>query len=288
MRSGIEKVLPTSAREIVRRVFEKASNFYLRRLQHVTRSGFSHAYIRGEGIEFGALNSPLPVAKGVVVRYADRYTNAFIQARHEGMPKDLKPLTYITNLETCEGIPDASQDFIIANHVVEHLENPLLAIQNMLRILKVGGIVFLALPDRRFTFDFDRDLTTFEHLLSDYENGPAGSRFGHYLEISEKLFGLAGAEARGFAEQLDEDGLDAHFHVWEQHTAMEMILRCKTQLGFPLEILVNSNYPNETLFILRKIDPAVPLPRPETTSLFSVEKHRRAKWVEEQIGNEKT
>lgn len=282
MRSDLIKVIPPGIRSVARRLLEKAAHVYLQRLPQISRYELALTYIQGEGIEFGPLNAPLPVGKRANVRYADRYSNEFMLERHDGIPKDLKPLTYITSLETCEGIPDASQDFIIANHVIEHLENPILAIENMLRILKEGGIVFLAIPDRRYTFDFDRELTTFEHLLRDYQDGPEWSRFDHYLDVSEKLFDLKGEEAQSFAKQLFDEGLDTHFHVWEQHSAMEMMLRLKSDLGFHFDIVANTTYPNESVFVLRKVNPNRALPRPETTSLFSKEKARRAGWVEEQ------
>jgi SAM-dependent methyltransferase len=263
----IKRLIPKRVKYLLN---EGISNIHVRRCGHITRELFSYAYIRGKGIEFGALNAPLPVANDVSVQYADRYSNEFMLGRHKGKLPELKPLTYITSLETCEGIADGSQDFIIANHVVEHLENPIMAIESMLRILKIGGILFMALPDRRYTFDFDRPLTTFQHVRDDYQNGSLRSRQGHYLEVAQTLYSLSGSDAVAFAEKLEKEGLDTHFHVWEQHTAMDMILRLKSELDFPFEILVNSTFPVETLFVLRKIDPTAKLEKPAYAESFSV------------------
>lgn len=275
----------SSLTSAIRRGFERVALYYLRRVRHVPRSVYAHIFLDGEGIEFGAYNAPLSVPPGVTVRYADRYSNEFLFARHKDPSVKPMPLTYITSLETCEGIADASQDFIIANHVIEHLENPIKAIESMLRVVKVGGIVYLAIPDRRYTFDFDRQLTTYEHLLRDYREGPEWSRLGHYQDVARNLYGLAGEEADRFAEELCEDGLDVHFHVWEQHTMMDMFLRLKSELGFQFDIAVNSTFPNESIFVLRKIDPQASLPRPETTSLFPVKEYRRKKELDREAGS---
>lgn len=71
---------------------------------------------------------------------------------------------------------------MIANHFLEHCENPIKAFLNMLRVLRPGGILFLAVPDKRHTFDRDRPVTPLAHLVRDYEEGPGWSRKGHFEE----------------------------------------------------------------------------------------------------------
>jgi ubiquinone/menaquinone biosynthesis C-methylase UbiE len=45
----------------------------------------------------------------------------------------------ITDIQSITGIDDSSQDFIIANHVLEHLEDPLRALASIARVLRGGG-----------------------------------------------------------------------------------------------------------------------------------------------------
>ena len=40
----------------------------------------------------------------------------------------------------------------------------------------------MGVPDKRYTFDIDRPLTTLDHLIRDYKEGPEWSRLGHYEE----------------------------------------------------------------------------------------------------------
>jgi len=82
--------------------------------------------------------------------------------------------------ESLSTIEPASQDFIVANHFLEHCENPIGTIENHLGKLRPGGILFYAVPDKRFTFDYPRDVTPLEHMISDYEHGPEGSRSEHF------------------------------------------------------------------------------------------------------------
>tara|TARA_B100001123_G_C15238897_1_gene998286 strand:+ start:392 stop:1486 length:1095 start_codon:yes stop_codon:yes gene_type:complete len=56
-------------------------------------------------------------------------------------------------------------DYVVASHVIEHVPNPISWLQGLFGILKPGGFVFLVVPDKRFTFDYERPVTTFGNLL---------------------------------------------------------------------------------------------------------------------------
>jgi len=44
-----------------------------------------------------------------------------------------------------------SQDFIIANHVLEHVINVIQSVRRWYEVLKPNGILYLSVPDWRFT-----------------------------------------------------------------------------------------------------------------------------------------
>jgi predicted SAM-dependent methyltransferase len=50
-------------------------------------------------------------------------------------------------------------DAILASHVLEHMPDPITFLQSAQRLLKPTGAVMLALPDKRYTFDFFGPLT---------------------------------------------------------------------------------------------------------------------------------
>jgi ubiquinone/menaquinone biosynthesis C-methylase UbiE len=78
------------------------------------------------------------------------------------------------------GVGDDSQDFVIANHVLEHVEDPLRALKSVSRVLHARGVAYLALPDKRFTFDKDRQITSLDHVIKDHRDGPDWSVAAHY------------------------------------------------------------------------------------------------------------
>jgi predicted SAM-dependent methyltransferase len=59
-----------------------------------------------------------------------------------------------------EMFANESKDFIIINHVLEHLLYPDLAIAECCRVLKPRGFLILAIPDKFHTFDLERSITS--------------------------------------------------------------------------------------------------------------------------------
>src|SRR5207253_4423543 len=100
----------------------------------------------------------------------------------------LLDVAVIGTAEDLASFTDGSLDFIIANHLLEHLEDPIAALKEFERALKAGGVAYLALPDQRLTFDRDRQLTSLEHLLEEHRAGSAEtSRRDHYLDWARNV-----------------------------------------------------------------------------------------------------
>lgn len=90
---------------------------------------------------------------------------------------------YIVDGMDLSVMPDATYDFILSSHSLEHFANPLKALSEWLRIIKTGGAIVLALPDPRYTFDHKRPITVFDHLLQDYKDDTPESDLFHLDEV---------------------------------------------------------------------------------------------------------
>ena len=218
------------------------------------RNYAAHKYLKGHGIEIGALHNPLRVPKSARVRYLDRIpANELRKHYPELNAKEFVELDIIGDGERLDSIKDHTQDFVIANHFLEHCENPIGAIRNMVRVLRTGGILYLALPDKRYTFDVDRPATSLQHLMRDDEEGPAWSRRNHFEEWTTLVNKVKDeAEAEREINRLMNVGYSIHFHVWTQTEMLELVLNLKDSLDFELELFLKSG--SENIFILRKCD----------------------------------
>ena len=72
---------------------------------------------------------------------------------------------------------------IISSNCLEHVANPLKAIENWLDHLYTGGSIFLVLPRKETNFDHKRPVTTFTHLLDDFKKNVDESDLTHLDEI---------------------------------------------------------------------------------------------------------
>lgn len=60
-------------------------------------------------------------------------------------------------------------DFVFSSHCLEHIANPLKAINEQLRIIKNGGYIITIVPEKSECFDHKRNYSKFSTLLSQYE-----------------------------------------------------------------------------------------------------------------------
>jgi predicted SAM-dependent methyltransferase len=225
------------------------------RLVPFNRDAIAERFLRGDGLEIGALHNPLPLSAGARVRYVDRLPVSELERHYpELRRKTLVPVDVIDDGERLESIPDASVDFVIANHFLEHCQDPIGALGTMFRVVRPGGIVYLAVPDKRFTFDSDRAVTPADHLLDDHRHGPEGSRQQHFEEWARLVDKVAEDEVDVHVAKLLEDDYSIHFHVWTQADAFELLGVARRELGLAFDVEIAIRNGHENVFVLRKAD----------------------------------
>ena len=217
-----------------------------------TRQAIAAAFLHGEGIEIGALHQPLIVPATARVKYVDRMKVPELRQHYpELINEPLVETDIVDDGERLLTIADATQDFVIANHFIEHCENPLLTFQNLLRVLRPGGIVFMAVPDKRFTFDVDRPCTTLDHVLRDFSEGPEWSKRQHYEEWSRLVNKRTDmSEMNAEVQHLIDMKYSIHFHVWSAPELLELVQALHRIVRFELELFLRNGI--ESLMILRK------------------------------------
>jgi SAM-dependent methyltransferase len=228
---------------------------FIRRRERIARR-----YLSGVGIEIGGLNAPLKVPNSAQVRYVDRAPVADLRKQYpelDGQP--LVETDIIDDGERLATIADASEDFVIANHFLEHCRDPIGALANMFRVLASGGVLYLAVPDKRFTFDHRRPVTTAEHLLEHAEKGPELDRRAHYEEWVRLVDGMSDErEVASRVEELMDKDYSIHYHVWTQAEIFELLhlLRGRIDADFDVELALRNEH--ENIFVLRKSAPSPP------------------------------
>lgn len=219
-------------------------------LPALNREFISRHFVGGTGLEIGALHNPMPVSPGTIVRYVDRLPVDDLRRQYPELAAlPLVPLDIIDNGETLATIADASQDFVIANHFLEHCEDPIGTVKTFHRVLRQNGVLYLAIPEKTSTFDRDRPVTSLGHLLHDHQHGPAASREAHFREWA-LLVDKRVDDLEAHVEQLLRKNYSIHFHVWDQQRWLEFVTLLQQMIGFRLELVCQHGI--ELITVLRK------------------------------------
>lgn len=179
------------------------------------RSFFS-CRLQGKGLEIGPLHRPMVRHDGMDMDYIDRYSVAELREHYPELKKlDLVEPNIIGNAEDLASVSDHSYDFLISAHVIEHMRNPIAALENWCRVVRPGGLIYLIVPDKRYTFDKERVRTTIAHIVQDYKNPSIERDYEHYLDYVIHVDGENKIEdALKHAQRLIDTDYSIHFHVF--------------------------------------------------------------------------
>ncbi|MFY7731665.1 MAG: methyltransferase domain-containing protein [Flavobacterium sp.] len=149
-------------------------------------------------------------------------------------------------------VGDAVYDFIFSSHCLEHIANPIKALNEWLRIIKTGGHVILILPERTQCFDHKREISKFSTLISQYEKNVGEDDLSTLPEIL-KNHDLAMDPPAGDLGSFTRRSLDnynnrcLHHYVYSPELLMEIC----TYLG--CEFIYTVTHGLDIWFIMKKI-----------------------------------
>lgn len=184
------------------------------------------------GVEIGALHAPVPGLRPPPF-YVDRFTEFTTKKVRADYYGDACSLPFRDN----------SLDYVVCSNVLEHVANPVAALAEWQRVLRPGGIIYVVVPDRRYTWDHPRRTTPIEHLLEDYERGTTACDPTHiddfidgidwsmsHGELSPAELAAKKEEVRTSLRAAVAAGLEInlHFHVFEPQMFLEFLERLRT------------------------------------------------------------
>jgi SAM-dependent methyltransferase len=187
--------------------------------------------LQGSGVELGPGNLPFPVPYTAHVVYVDRckpdsFAALFPEFAGSESDGEFPAIDVYADLDTdgLSAFADASQDFVVCSHVLEHLAAPLALMDEMHRVLKPGGVLILLLPDRRRTFDRYRASTSLDHLIREHRNGVRTVDDDHLFDF------ITLAEPFTAYTHRPDDWTRDRFYVW--HRERSIHVHCWTEDDF--------------------------------------------------------
>jgi predicted SAM-dependent methyltransferase len=127
--------------------------------------------LSGQGIEYGPLHQPIVTREMSQVRYVDYADRTHLVQKYRNhtnvIKADIVDIDIVTEGERIiRFIEPDSIDYIVASHVAEHVPDLISWLDDNLAILKPGGRISLAFPDKRFCFDMKRNSSSVSGLVA--------------------------------------------------------------------------------------------------------------------------
>jgi SAM-dependent methyltransferase len=160
---------------------------------------------------------------------------------------------YVVEAGNLQGIEDASYDFVLSSHCIEHLANPLQGLAEWTRVLKNNGLLVLVVPHKDGTFDHRRPVTSLEHMVHDFDIQTGEDDMTHLEEILSLHDRSIDSGAGNFQIFPDRsmrnfENRCLHHHVFDTHLAVAMVDHMGLQL-LAVEVL----RPMHIVLIARKL-----------------------------------
>lgn len=219
----------------------------------MNRTDLSNRYLHAgmTVLEIGAYHNPFP-ANGSIVHYVDRLPRTELLVRAQADPNlknnDLSKIpdtTFVGNGNTLDCVPGENRyDAVVNSHVLEHCDDPIGAIKEWIWRLNPNGVLIMAVPNKKHTFDRDRPITPFWDLL------PAYTYQTFRLQRRNRMY-------REWKELVDPNapavdcGEDIHFNVWDAPALLDFLVQTRAQIGlFNIELFAEEGY--EVFVVLRR------------------------------------
>lgn len=234
----------------------------------ITRETISRQYIKGHGVEIGAFHNPFPLY-GATIDYVDTKSIEELRVLFPEINFEATPVidaNIIDNGEILDKIKDETYDFLVSSHQLEHCMSPLTALENNLRVVKAGGIIFYAIPNKDKTFDKERPTTHWEVLLHFYHfdirrfkypnrfyknawTSMVLDCFDDYLLHVDKIQDRE--ERLRIGRDRMEKNNDIHFHTFTLDSCREFFDRAKELFKYEVDTFMDAGH--EIFVVLKKL-----------------------------------
>lgn len=206
-----------------------------------------YALLQGRGIEIGALHQPASVPENCEVVYCDAISKEEATQYFPEVDSNLfVDVDHICDLDK-DGLStfqDDEFDFVILNHVIEHVANPINVIRELFRVVRTGGAVIISAPDKRYTFDKGRDYTSFEHLWHEYKENVTEVTDEHYIDFLESVHPeiIASCAESDLGHHIENvRRRREHAHVWDSNTFESFLDECTSRLAISADCIYKSH-----------------------------------------------
>ncbi|MET0299084.1 MAG: class I SAM-dependent methyltransferase [Flavitalea sp.] len=142
---------------------------------------------------------------------------------------------YISDATDLSQVPDDKYDFLLSCHSLEHIANPIKALNEWKRIVKNNGYFLFVLPHKDGTFDHRRPVTTLKHVIADYDNNTTEHDTTHFddainLHDISKDHGIDSYEALTERTKNNFENRSVHHHIFNTPFLVSLVDQMKLKV----------------------------------------------------------
>lgn len=203
----------------------------------------------GYGVEIGPSHNPVaPKKAGYLVHVIDHMSRQELMEKYKDTKvklENVEEVDYVWRGEPYDVLTGKSKfyDWIIASHVIEHTPDFIGFLNNCDSILKDDGVISLAIPDVRYTFDYFRPITGISRIIDAYFQKNTihtpGTAAEYLLNVVYKNGNMAWSDGSSgeytFIHSLD-DTLNCIDHIINNKLYLDVHAWCFTPHSFRLII----------------------------------------------------
>lgn len=148
-----------------------------------------------KGLEIGPSFRPLAAKKdGFNIKIVDHASAEDLRKKYEKHGVDLSAIEEVDFIFKGQRLPELVQgqrfDYILASHVIEHVPDLISFLQDCEAILNEHGDIRLAIPDKRFCFDHNRQCSSLGRIIDVHEIKAkiqtVGTAAEYFLQVCKK------------------------------------------------------------------------------------------------------
>jgi hypothetical protein len=169
----------------------------------------------GRGLEIGPLHHPLVRPTQADVLYVDHATTKDLREKYRDDPAvdDITEVDVVWgDRRLVDALPDPKPvSWIVASHVIEHVPDLIGWLGQLAEVMEDGGLLSLAIPDKRYTFDAKRAVSDVGDVVDAFLTGrnrpTLGATFDFWSRITTIDLGQAWEGRLDLAAVPDNDAL---------------------------------------------------------------------------------
>jgi SAM-dependent methyltransferase len=191
-------------------------------------------FLKGDGIEVGAMSAPAFIrhAKSIRIADIDCAENQQLKAQNlelGGLYRGYFPKVDIIiprNDRPLKSVEDSSVDFVFSSHSLEHAPNPICSLIDYYRVVKDEGIVYSIIPNKHNTYDRKRKDTPISELIHKWKNNIFEYKLSEFEELYQNTIDHPVYENKSSEEIrkafLENSGMH-HIAVYSIENTLQMI-----------------------------------------------------------------